>query len=519
MSGIIGYSGDLPPEKFNLARYCLEASAARHPDKMALILCDDRERPERARRLGFGEIEEAVLRLANGLRNCGLEAGDRLIIRMGNGLDYALLFFAANAAGLVPVPASPLLSESEVGWFIADCSPRALVTDGVLPVPDIPAGIALIGPGDVDRLRKAPRGVYAATCRDDPAFLIYTSGTSGGPKGVLHAQRAVWGRRPMYRGWYGLRHDDVILHTGAFNWTYTLGTGLFDPWANGATALIYCGERDIAVWPKLVSAHGATVMASVPSLYRQLLKYCSLVPGSLAPLRHGLSAGEALSPALFHDFNTRAGLTLYEALGMSEISTYISSSPEVPPKPGSPGRPQPGRSVAILPVEGGTSPVAPGETGLLAVHRGDPGLMLGYWNRPDEATEGYRGEWFIGGDLAKRDEDGYIWFAGRNDDVMNAFGYRVSPQEVESVLLRHPAVAEAGVAEVKVREDVSIIVAFIVPAEGSGRDPAAILDHAALHLARYKLPREVVFVDALPRTANGKVIRRQLSLLMKEPTP
>jgi acyl-coenzyme A synthetase/AMP-(fatty) acid ligase len=210
---------------------------------------------------------------------------------------------------------------------------------------------------------------------------------------------------------------------------------------------------------------------------------------------------------------------LYEALGMSEISTYISSSPEVPPKPGSPGRPQLGRSVAILPVEGGTSPVAPGETGLLAVHRSDPGLMLGYWNRPEEEAQAFRGEWFIGGDLAKRDEDGYIWFAGRNDDVMNAFGYRVSPQEVESVLLRHPAVAEAGVAEVKVREDVSIIVAFIVPAEGAGRDPAAILDHAAVHLARYKLPREVVFVDALPRTANGKVIRRQLSLLMKEPTP
>ena len=519
MTGTIGYTGDLPPEDFNLARYCLEASAARHPDKTALILCDDREQPETARRFSFAEIEDAVLRMANGLRSCGLEAGERLIIRMGNGLDYALVFLAANAAGLVPIPASPLLSESEVGWFIADCSPRAVVADGSLPIPELPDGTRLLGPGEVNQLKSAPRGAYAATCRDDPAFLIYTSGTSGRPKGVLHAQRAVWGRRPMYRGWYGLHHDDLILHTGAFNWTYTLGTGLFDPWANGATTLIYCGERDITVWPKLVSAHGATIMASVPSLYRQLLKYCSLGPGSLTPLRHGLSAGEALSPTLFHDFKSRTGFTLYEALGMSEISTYISSSPEVPPKPGSPGRPQPGRSVVILAVEGGTSPIGPGETGLIAVHRSDPGLMLGYWNRPEEEAQAFRGEWFIGGDLAKLDEDGYIWFEGRNDDVMNAFGYRVSPQEVESVLLRHPAVAEAGVAEVKVREGVSIIAAFIVPAEGAVRDSAAILDHAARYLARYKLPREVVFVDALPRTANGKVIRRQLSLLMKEQTP
>lgn len=512
MTPRIGYTGDLPPEKFNLARYCLEASAAHHPDKTALILCDDRERPERARRFSFGEIEEAVLRMSNGLRSFGLEPGERVIIRMGNGLTYALIFFATNAAGLVPIPASPLLSTAEVARFIGDCAPRALVADGTLPIPELPDDTRLIGPDDLARLETGPRGTYAETRRDAPAFLIYTSGTSGRPKGVLHAQRAVWGRRPMYRGWYGLRHHDVMLHTGAFNWTYTLGTGLFDPWVNGATTLLYGGERDITVWPKLIAAHGATIMASVPSLYRQLLKYCSLSPGSLAPLRHGLSAGEALSPALLNEVKARTGLTLYEALGMSEISTYISSSPEVPPKPGSPGKPQPGRCVAILPVDDGTAPLPPGETGLIAVHRSDPGLMLGYWDRPDEEAQALRGDWFVGGDLAKLDEDGYIWFEGRNDDLMNAFGYRVSPQEVENVLLGHPAVAEAGVAEVKVREDVSIIAAFIVPAEGAARDAAAILDYAARHLARYKLPREVVFVDTLPRTANGKVIRRQLSL-------
>lgn len=511
-----GYTGERPPADLNLARYCLRAGAGRHPDKTALIVCDDPQRPDDAARWSYGEIENLVLRMAHGLASHGLMPGERLFIRMGNSVDYALVFFAANASGLVPIPASPMLSLSEAASIIADCSPRAVVTDGTLGLPGLPDATTVFGPDDILRLKRGPPGDYAPTHCDDPAFLIYTSGTSGRPKGVLHGQRAVWGRRPMYRGWYGLESGDVVLHTGAFNWTYTLGTGLFDPWANGATALLYCGARDITVWPRLARAHGATIIASVPSLYRQLLKYGEVSPGSLAPLRHGLSAGEVLSPALFHEMIERTGLTLYEALGMTEISTYISSSPEVPPKPGSPGRPQPGRAVAILPVGGGTEPAKPGETGLLAVHRSDPGLMLGYWNRPDDEEEALRGNWFLGGDLATMDEDGYIWFAGRNDDLMNAFGYRVSPQEVENVLLAHPAVAEAGVAQVQMREDVAVIAAFVVAAAGNECDAAAILAHAEEHLARYKLPREICFVESLPRTANGKLLRGELHSLMRQ---
>ena len=509
------FTGPPPPPELNLARYCLSSSALRDPDKTALILCEDPDYPDHASRWSFGEIEDLVLRMAHGLARHGLAPGERLLIRMGNSLDYALMFFAANAAGLVPVPASPMLSVPEVRAIIADCAPRALVTDGTLELPPPPEATLVLGPGDIAAARRGPRGDYASSGCDDPAFLIYTSGTSGAPKGVLHAQRAVWGRRPMYRGWYGLEPDDILLHTGAFNWTYTLGTGLFDPWANGATTLLYCGPRDIAVWPRLAQCHGASIMASVPSLYRQLLKHGAPDPRGLATLRHGLSAGEVLSPALFHEMVARTGLTLYEALGMSEISTYVSSSPDIASKPGSPGKPQPGRAVAILPVEGGVEPLEAGTSGLLAVHRSDPGLMLGYWNRPREEEQAFRGDWFIGGDLASMDEDGYIWFEGRNDDVMNAFGYRVSPQEVENVLLAHPAVAEVGVAEVNLAEGVSVIAAFMVAAAGADRDAAAIQAYAAGRLARYKLPREMRFVDFLPRNRNGKLLRRGLHNLMR----
>ncbi|MCB1776352.1 MAG: AMP-binding protein, partial [Candidatus Competibacteraceae bacterium] len=201
-------------------------------------------------------------------------------------------------------------------------------------------------------------------------------------------------------------------------------------------------------------------------------------------------------------------------LGMSECSTYISSSLQAPVKPGSPGQVQQGRCVAALPVEAGETPLPSGEVGLLAVHRSDPGLMIGYWKRPDEEALVYRGDWFIGGDLVHFDADGYLFYHGRNDDVMNAMGYRVSPLEVEQCLSQHPAVLEVAVTELQVREQVSVIAAFVVPRdpdEPDGLDAAPLLTYAHEHLAAYKCPREIIFTDALPRTANGKVLRRELA--------
>lgn len=314
----------------------------------------------------------------------------------------------------------------------------------------------------------------------------------------------------MHEHWMGLREGDRVLHAGAFNWTYTLGVGLTDPWSRGASCILYNGDRDVHVWPQLIERYGATLFAAVPTLYRQILKYCDMSSYDLSTLRHGLTAGEPMPVSLLEAWRERVGTELYEALGMSEISTYISSSPVDPIRPGSPGRPQQGRRVAILAREGGTDPLPAGEEGLIAVHRSDPSLMLGYWNRPDEEEAVYRDEWFVGGDLASMDDDGYIWFHGRNDDLMNAMGYRVSPLEVEGVLAQHPSVAEVACAEMRVRDDVSVIAAFVVPREAAEPDAGELLDFARARLASYKCPREVVFVESLPRTANGKVTRRAL---------
>lgn len=505
-----GYSGEPCPESFNIARYCLAHAAAATPDKTALIVVADADAPlTEAERWTYGELDEAVRRVAAGLLAEGFKPGDRIMIRMPNTSEYALMFFGALAAGIVPLPSSSQLTPAEADFLVSDSASSAVA---LAPGMSMTAeNIRLFDAEAIAALRShEPLTDYASTGANDPAFLVYTSGTSGRPKGVLHAHRSAWGRRPMYLGWYGMAASDVMLHAGAFNWTYTLGVGLTDPWANGATTVLYNGEKDVQVWPKLMEKTGATLFAAVPTLYRQILKYCDLGAYSLSALRHGLTAGEALSPALLAHWREATGKELYEALGMSECSTYVSTGPGMEIRDGSPGKPQPGRCVAALPVDGGSEPLPAGETGLLAVHRSDPGLMLGYWRRPDEEAEVYRGEWFIGGDLASFDADGYMWYHGRADDLMNAMGYRVSPQEVETALTGHPDIQEVAVTELHVREDVSVIAAFVVPKEASEPDAASILKWAADKLAAYKCPREVIFVDTLPRTANGKVMRRAL---------
>jgi 4-hydroxybenzoate-CoA ligase len=491
----------------NLARYCLTNSAP-DPDKAALELIGAGGAV--LERWRYGELTGAVLSVAAGLTATGLRRGDRVLLRIGHSSDFPLLFFGAIAAGLVPIPTSPQLTPAETSAILADSGASLILHDGTTSLP-ADKGVPALGPEDIRALKRTPAGVFADTDADDPAFLIYTSGTSGTPKGVLHAQRAAAARRPMDRGWYGMTARDRLLHAGAFNWTYTLGVGLMDPWANGATSVVYDGPRDPELWPGVIEASGATLFAAVPSLYRRILKYGEVAEQSFPALRHGLTAGEALPAALYHDWKRRSGRELYEALGMSEISTYLSSGPEVPVVPGSPGKPQAGRRVAILSEAGaGEGFAEPEETGLLALHRDEPGLMLGYWNRPEETRAAFRGDWFLTGDRARADRNGYYWYEGRADDLMNAFGYRVAPEEVERVLAADPQVQEVAVTAVSAREGVSLITAFVVPADPETFDADRLAAHAASSLAEYKRPKVYEVLDQLPRTPSGKTRRAAL---------
>lgn len=499
------------PDVFNMAAHTF-AVARQRPDHVALEVLSTPG--EVAARWTHAELLETVRRTAGGLRALGIGRGDRVLLRLGNSADFPIVFFAANALGAVPVPVSSMLTAAELGSLIADLEPALIARGGGLALPD-PAGAPVIETDGIAALRRAAPVDFVATGADDPAYMVYTSGTAGRPKGVVLAQRAAWARRMMWSGWYGLTPEDRVLHAGAFNWTYTLGAGLTDPWAIGATALIYAGPPDRDVWPRLAGAHGATIFAGAPGVYRQMLDAPGLGTG-FAHLRHGLSAGEALPPTVRAAWTGATGKPIHEALGMSEISTYLSASPARPTPPGVTGYPQPGRRVAILPdaradadADAGITPVPCGTDGLLAVSRRDPGLMLGYWRRPEETEAAFRGEWFLTGDRAVMAADGAIHHLGRADDLINAGGFRVSPQEVEAALTDHPGVAEAAVIELPVRDGVGIVAAFYVP-RGAPVAEADLARHCAERLARYKCPRTFRPLDALPRSANGKLLRRNL---------
>lgn len=492
-------------EPFNLARESLgkRAENAEFASRPAFSFVDG----EHVERWTYAEAWAEVRRIARGLLSKGLVPGDRLLIRLPHSPAYAFTFFAANLAGLVPVPASPQLTREEAEFLANDSEARAMVVSREGRLPGY-RGLELF-PEDIARLDGG--GLLPETTAEDPAYLIYTSGTTARPKGVLHAQRVLRGRALMATdAWEAFEPADVTMHAGTLNWSYTMGVGLMDPWAAGAHAMLVSAGVDAASWPRLIEKYGVTVFVAVPTVYRQMLKYGRPEGCDLSALRYGLCAGEALSPAIAEEWRIRVAKDLYEALGMTECSTYISSGPGVPVHPGSPGRPQPGRRVVILPEDGGEEPLPPGEVGLLAIHRSDPGLMLGYWRRPDEEAAVFRGDWFIGGDRALIDDDGYVWFQGRADDTIKSFGYRLSPVEIEAALSSCPGVAEVAVVGLPIDADKTLVLACVVPQPGLVLTDGVLREHAERHLAEYKRPHQYRVVESLPRTANGKLQRRVL---------
>ncbi len=480
-------------EPFNLARYVL-SKAAECPDKIALAILG----PARAERWSYARLEAAVRGTATGLLGVSLTPGNRVLLRLGNSADFPVAYLGAIAAGLIPVPTSTALTRPEITALARDLEPAAILTDGSCPIPD--DGTPTYDLSVLRDWQTLPAAPYAMGDPERAAYIVYTSGTSGKPRGVVHAHRAILARQMMHHGWYGLKSEDRLLHAGAFNWTYTLGTGLLDPWTVGATALVPQEGTEASLLPLLLKRHEATLFAAAPGIYRRLLRESG--PLDLPHLRHGLSAGEKLPDPVRAAWEKATGTQVHEAFGMSECSTFLSGSPDRPAPPGTSGYPQPGRRMTLR--AGG----AEANPGTIAIHRSDPGLMLGYLNAPAETAARFDGDWFLTGDLGERQPGGAIAYLGRDDDMMNAGGVRVSPLEVEAALSGHPQITDIAAIEVPVTDSTTIIAAIYSAVADIAEDE--LNRFAAGRLARYKQPRLYRRLEALPRGANGKLLRRQL---------
>lgn len=488
------------PTPFNLAAHALR-HARDLADKPALEILQG----SASERWTYARVEAAVRGIGTGLLALGLRPGDRILLRLGNSAVFPLAYLGAIAAGLVPVPTAAALTGPEISRAAAHVAPALIIADDGIALPDHPARV--LRADALQAMQTLTPCPYDMGDPDRLAYIVFTSGTSGNSLPVQHAHRALWARGMMHQGWEGLTTADRLLHAGAMNWTFTLGTGLLDPWVMGATALVPAPGTPVSDLPRLARIHGATILAGAPGVFRQMLK-SGLPP--LPSLRHGLAAGEALSPALRRDWQAVTGTDLHEALGMTECSTFISGNPARPAPEGASGYAQAGRRVAVLDESGQALPC--GQPGILAVHRSDPGLMLGYLDAEVESASRFSGDWFLTGDLVEEAADGAFRHLGRADDILNPGGFRVAPQEVEAALAGIPGLTDCAVTEVEVAPGTRVLACAHV----GTADEDSLAAHAATHLARWKQPRIWVRLDQLPRNANMKLNRRALRAALQD---
>ncbi len=518
------------PERFNIATACLDRHLGTPvAGELAMIVEDE---ALGVAEITYGELAERTGRFAALLGELGVAPRERVLIRLPNSLDYPTAFLGAMKRGAISVPTSTLLTAEEVTYLARDSGATVLVTDAPAwaalgPVLEELPGLrhvllTRLGPA-VGAHGKNVLGLDAAlasidrpaaphpTGPNDPAYLVYTSGTTGYPKGVLHGHRSLLGRGPAAEYWFDFAPEgDRILHSGKFNWTYVLGSAMMDPLYRGKTVIAYEGRNDAATWPRLIARHRATIFIGVPTVYRQILQKSAYARRDVPTLRHCMSAGEHLSDEVFAQWRERFGLDIYEAVGMSEFSYYLSQSRHRPIRPGSAGFPQPGHAIKLLDPDT-LREVPAGEEGMICVPDSDPGLFLEYWNLPEETDRLRRDGWFFTGDYARFDADGYIWFLGRRDDIIKSFGYRVSPYEVERVLKSHPAVADCACVGEEAGKDRMLVVAYVIPVPGCTVSPDDLVAFGRDHLAAYKAPKRVYLAHDLPRTKNGKILRRQIT--------
>ena len=523
------------PSHFNIGVACTDKHLGTpQAHNIAMIVEDDALGTSQ---ITFSELAHKTDQFAQLLRNLNVKVGDRVLIRLPNSLDYPIAFLGAMKMGAISVPTSTLLTAEEVAYLAKDSAATVLVTDAtawyameaqlVADLKNMPNLKHVLLSQTTDNQPHAHLNVLGLensltvshkfekpyrTQAEDPAYLVYTSGTTGYPKGVLHAHRALLGRQPAAKYWFNYSDsiNDRIMHSGKFNWTYVLGTGLMDPLYLGKTVIVHEGKNDAQKWLDLIQKHQATIFIGVPTIYRQLLQKTTAAQAELPSMRHYMSAGEHLSDEVLTQWYSRFGLNIYEAVGMSEFSYYLSQSQFRPIRPGSAGFAQPGHAIELLNPDT-LEPVAVGEEGMISVPLNDPGVFLNYWNLAEETAKYKHDGYFFTGDYAKYDADGYIWFLGRKDDIIKSFGYRVSPYEIERVYKGHPDVADCAAVGEEIEKDKLLVVIYVILKSDATTNPDELLAFGKQHLAAYKTPKSVYFARDFPRTKNGKILRKDIS--------
>ena len=513
------------PTSFNIGIDCCD----RHPPAASALIYVSRDGA--AQTYTFGDLRALSNRLANALRGLGIERGDRVGIVVPQRPETAVAHLALYKLGAIALPLSALFGPDALEFRLSDSGAKAVIVDaeGVEKVEAIANGLPELATilvaepltsvdGRIanfwDRLQAASADFKPEeTKADDPALLIYTSGTTGPPKGALHAHRVLLGHLPGF----DLSHNffpkkgDRFWTPADWAWIGGLIDALLPSWHHGVPVVAAPRKAFDPEWAFRLLGEQHIANAFLPPTALKLLRQSSARSEELR-LRTVMSGGEVLGEEVLQWGREVLGVTVNEIYGQTEVNYVVGNcSPVWEVRPGSMGRPYPGHDVAVM--NGAGSPTSAGESGEVAVRAPDPVMFLGYWGRPDVSNEKFLNDWILTGDMAVRDEDGYLWFQGRKDDIINSAGYRIGPSEIEECLIRHEAVALA--AAIGVPNDVrgEVIKAFVKL--GGDYQPSEELEedirrHVRERLAAYQYPRVIEFVDDLPMTTTGKIKRVEL---------
>lgn len=445
----------------------------------------------------FGELIAQSAGLSGALAARGVKRGDVVMTLVGNRIEWVLALLACWRMGAVALPCSMMLRRQDLALRVTAAEPRLCVGEDSL-LAELPDGVATMTMDEVgaaldeDLPQETPAPIEDMG-PEDPALIVFTSGTTGEPRGVVHGYRYLLGQKGQAEHWFGARKGELAWCTTATGWSKSARNVFLAPWLTGAAAVIHDGRFDPAERLDFVEALGVNVLCQAPTEYRMIAKRTALRP--LPALRRMVSAGEPLEAETIAAWRAATGLEAADGYGQTETGHVSGNHVGVPVREGSMGKPLPGLDVRLV----------EGELQLRAAS--SPTFFSRYLD-----GERFEGEWWPTGDLVREDEDGYLFFEGRDDDIILSSGYRIGPFEVESALLSHPAVAEAAAVAAPDPERGAVVRAIVVP---NGRKPSEELarelqEHCKRETAPYKFPRIVEFVAELPKTTSGKIKRGQL---------
>ncbi|MBE6796416.1 MAG: cupin domain-containing protein [Ruminococcaceae bacterium] len=517
-------------DEFNFAFDVVDEIGRQYPEKLAMLhIAEDMTE----RRFTFKDIKEGSSQAANYFKSLGIKKGDRVLLVLKRNYQFWLAILGLHKLGAIAIPATNQLvtHDYEYRFNAAGVSAVVVTADGVATdyvdeaqknCPTLKTKIVANGKKDGWHCFDEEYALFSrrfvrdeeSPCGDDPMLMLFTSGTTGYPKIATHSHKYPLGHFITAKYWHCVQRDGIHFTISETGWGKALWGKLYGQWLCEGAVFVYDFDRfDASKILPMFAKYNITTFCAPPTMYRMLIKQ-DISQYDLSSIQHATTAGEALNPEVFKQFEKSTGLRIHEGFGQTETTLSIATLNGTNIKIGSMGKPTPLYDVDIVDPDG--RPVADGETGEIVIHTDSTvpcGLFLGYYNNEEATNEVYHDGLYHTGDTAWRDEDGYLWYVGRVDDVIKSSGYRIGPFEIENVIMELPYVLECGVSAAPDEVRGQVVKASIVltpGTEGTEELKKEIQKYVKEHTAPYKYPRIVVFRDELPKTISGKIIRNKL---------